>query len=128
VRNYVYDSGALIAIDRSRDNEQVRSHQRRLAGGDHIMVPAPVAAQVVRDSRRQARLMLTLRSCEVAPFAADDITPVGELLARSGTADVVDGFVALKAAEIGAVVITSDPDDITRLLNFLGAPLPVLKP
>lgn len=128
MRNYVYDSGALIAIDRSRDNEQVRSHQRRLAGGDHIMVPAPVAAQVVRDSRRQARLMITLRSCEIVPFEADDVTPVGELLARSGTADVVDGFVALKAAEIGAVVITSDPGDITRLLNSLGALLPVMKP
>lgn len=128
MRNYVYDSGALIAIDRSRDNEQVRSHQRRLAGGDHIMVPAPVAAHVVRDSRRQARLMLTLRSCEIVSFEADDVTPVGELLARSGTADVVDGFVALKAAETGAVVITSDPGDITRLLNSLGALLPVMKP
>lgn len=128
MRNYVYDSGALIAIDRSHDNEQVRSHQKRLAGGDHIMVPAPVAAQVVRDSRRQAVLMLTLRSCEIVPFEADDVTPVGELLARSGTADVVDGIVALKAAETGAVVITSDPDDITRLLNSLGALLPVMKP
>jgi predicted nucleic acid-binding protein len=128
MRNYVYDSGALIAIDRSRDNEQVRSHQRRLAGGDHILVPAPVAAQVVRDSRCQARLMLTLRSCEIVPFEADDVTPVGELLARSGTADVVAGFVALKAAEVGAVVITSDPGDITRLLNSLGALLPVMKP
>lgn len=128
MRNYVYDSGALIAIDRSRDTEQVRSHQRRLAGGDHIMVPAPVAAQVVRDSRRQARVMLTLRGCEIVPFEADDVTRVGELLARSGTADVVDGFVALMAAENGAVVITSDRGAITRLLNALGAPLPVLTP
>lgn len=128
MRSYVYDSGALIAIDRSRDSEQVRSHQRRLAGGDHIVVPTPVAAQVVRNSRRQARLMLTLRSCDIVPFGEADVTPVGELLARCGTSDVVDGIVAIKAAEIGAAVITSDPDGIAQLLDALGATLPVLKP
>ena len=35
------------------------------------MVPAPVAAQVVRDPQRQARLMLTLRSCDIVPFSPD---------------------------------------------------------
>jgi predicted nucleic acid-binding protein len=128
MRAYVYDSGALIAIDRGRDNEQVRTHQRRLASGDHIIVPAPVAAQVVRNSRRQARLMLTLHSCDIEPFGDDHVVLVGELLARSGTSDVVDAFVAIKAAEAGAAVITSDPEDITRLLDTLGVPLPVLKP
>jgi predicted nucleic acid-binding protein len=128
VRDYVYDSGALIAIDRSRDSEQVRSHQKRLVGGDHIIVPAPVAAQVVRNSQRQARLMLTLQSCDIVPFEDDHVVPVGELLARSGTSDVVDGFLAIKAAEAGAAVITADPDNIAHLLDVLGAPLPVLKP
>ncbi len=34
VVKYVYDSGALIAIDRSRDDSaQVTSHQERLAAG-----------------------------------------------------------------------------------------------
>jgi len=92
------------------------------------MVPAPAAAQVVRDPRRQARLMLTLRGCEVVPFKAEDSVPVGQLLASSGTADVVDGLVALTAMNWRAAVITSDPEDITRLLDVLAAPLPVLKP
>ena len=65
---YVYDSGALIAIERSRDSTQVTSHEERLAARDQIIVPAPVAAQVVRHPARQARLMLTLRSCDIIPF------------------------------------------------------------
>ncbi len=46
---YVYDSGALIAIDRSRDSARSTLTERGSPAGDHIMVPAPVAAQVVRD-------------------------------------------------------------------------------
>ena len=125
---YVYDSGALIAIERSRDSTQITSHEERLAARDQIIVPAPVAAQVVRHSARQARLMLTLRSCQVIPFSDAEVSPVGELLARSGTADVVDGFVALTAALERAAVITSDPDDIGLLLGTMGVRLPVLKP
>jgi predicted nucleic acid-binding protein len=125
---YVYDSGALTAIERSRNSTQVTSHEERLAARDQIIVPAPVAAQVVRRPARQARLMLTLRSCQVIPFRDADVSPVGELLARSGTADVVDGFVALTAALERAVVITSDPDDIGLLLDTMGLSLPVLKP
>ena len=125
---YVYDSGALIAIERARGSTQVTSHEERLAARNQIIVPAPVAAQVVRHPVRQARLMLTLRSCEVIPFSDADVSPVGELLARSGTADVVDGFIALTAALERAAVITSDPDDIGLLLDTMGVRLPVLKP
>lgn len=128
MREYVYDSGALIAIDRSRDAEQVDDHKKRLAEGDHIIVPAPVAAQVVRDPRRQARLMLTLRGCEIVPFEEDDVFPVGTLLASSGTSDVVDGLVAVMAVKASAAVVTSDPDDIAHLLATLGVRLPVLRP
>ena len=85
------------------------------------MVPAPVAAQVIRDPRRQARLMLTLRSCDIVPFEGSDAGPVGRLLALSGTSDVVDGFVAVKAAETGATVVTSDPGDITSPAGHAGS-------
>jgi predicted nucleic acid-binding protein len=124
----VYDSGALIAIDSRRDDAAVQRHLSRLTARDHIVVPAPVAAQVARDPRRQARLMLTLRGCDIIPFAANDAVPVGQLLATSGTADVVDGLVALAALTWRATVITSDPGDIGRLLDVLAAPLPVLAP
>ena len=67
---------------------------------DHIMVPAPVAARVVRDPQRQARLMLTLRSCDIVPFEPEPRWAGRTTLASSGTSDVVDGFVAVKAAEM----------------------------
>jgi predicted nucleic acid-binding protein len=72
--------------------------------------------------------MLTLRGCEIVPFEEDDVSPVGKLLARSGTSDVVDGLVALTAAKAIAAVVTSDPDDITHLLGTLGVRLAVLEP
>ena len=97
-------------------------------GGHHIIVPAPVAAQVVRDPRRQARLILTLRGCEIVPFEEDDVFPVGQLLAGSGTADVVDGLVALTAVKANAAIVTSDTDDMAHLLGTLGVRLPVLRP
>jgi predicted nucleic acid-binding protein len=50
------------------------------------------------------------------------------LLAESGTSDVVDGFVAVAAAEANAAVVTSDTDDIRRLLRLLGIRLAVLPP
>ena len=124
----LYDSGALISIGRSHNSAKVEDHLVRLDRGDHIIVPAPVAAQVIRDPRRQARLMITLRSCDIVAFEGSDARRVGRLLALSGTSDVVDGFVAVKAAETGATVITSDPSDIRRLLSTLGVRLPVLKP
>lgn len=123
----VYDSGALIAID-SGSELWFRRHLNRISTRERVIVPAPVAAEVVRDPQRQARLVLTLQSCNIVPFEASRTAPVGRLLARSGTADVVDGFVALKAAEADAVVITSDQGDIRRLLDTLGANLEVLKP
>ena len=127
MRSYVYDAGALVAIDKRRDDALER-HQIRLAGGDRIIVPAPVAAQVVRDPRRQARLMLTLRGCDLMPFGEDDVAPVGRLLAGAGTADVIDGFVALTAAQFGSAVVTSDGDDIRHLLKTLGVRLAVFAP
>ena len=123
----VYDSGALIAID-SGDELSFRRHLSRMTARDHVIVPAPIAAQVIRDPRRQARLMATLRGCDVVPFEEDHAGLVGRLLARAGTSDVVDGFVAVTAAETDAIVVTSDQGDIQHLLGTLGVRLTILKP
>jgi predicted nucleic acid-binding protein len=126
-RRYVYDSGALIAIDKG-NAAVLRRHQTRLNELDRVIVPTPVAAQVVRDPRRQARLMFTLRGCDVVPFTADQATPVGTLLAGAGTSDVIDGLVALTAARAEAAVVTTDIGDITHLLQTLGVRVAVLSP
>jgi predicted nucleic acid-binding protein len=123
----VYDSGALIAID-SGNELSLRRHFNRIAARLHVIVPAPVAAQVVRDPRRQARLMTALRGCDIVPFEAVHAGVVGQLLARSGTSDVVDGFVAIKAVEADATVITSDTRDIKHLLHVMGVRLTLSPP
>ena len=126
-RRYVYDSGALIAIDK-HDAAALRRHQMRLSRGHEVIVPAPVAAQAVRNPRRQARLMLTLRGCDVVPFESGHVLPVGALLAGAGTSDVVDGMVAVTAVQADAAVVTTDPGDIRHLLNTLGVQVAVLAP
>jgi hypothetical protein len=127
-KTFVYDSGALIAIDK-RHPQAVTKHEARLARGNRILVPAPVAAQVVRQPSRQARLVLTLRGCAIVPFQKEHVFPVGTLLAEAGTSDVVDGFVVLTAAKAELpVVVTSDADDIRRLVDALGMRIPVLEP
>lgn len=123
----VYDSGALIAID-SGNELSFRRHLTRITARHRVIVPAPVAAQVVRDPRRQARLMAALRACDIVPFQADHAGLVGQLLARSGTSDVVDGFVAIKAAEADATVVTSDTQDIKHLLHVIGIRLALVQP
>jgi predicted nucleic acid-binding protein len=128
VSEYVYDTGALLVIDAPRNRDRLYDHQRRLSRGDRVVVPAVVAAQAIRDPARQAKLMLALRGCHIAAFTRDHHLPVGRLLARAGTSDVVDAFVALTATRYTAAVITSDAADISHLLSTLGVRLPVLPP
>jgi hypothetical protein len=122
----VYDSGALIALDNLRDRSAADRHRRFLQLSQKILVPTVVAAQVVRRPAVQASLMMALRGCEFVPFTARHYLPVGQLLAASGTADVVDAFVALLAAQNRALILSTDAGDIRHLLDCLGARLPVL--
>jgi predicted nucleic acid-binding protein len=124
---FVYDSGALIAIGDRRDPTASERHDRRMGRGLKIFVPAVVVAQVVRKPATQARLMLALKGCSLVPFTEHHHVPVGELLAASGTADVIDAFVALLAAREQASVVSSDPDDMRRLLSCLGVRRAVLQ-
>lgn len=122
----VYDAGALIALDRAGNGVAVERHRRFLANGHEILVPAVTAAQVVRNPARQAGLMRALRGCAMVAFSSRDLLPVAMLLARSGSSDVVDAFVAVTAAQAGAAVVTSDPADIGALLAALGASVAIL--
>ena len=124
---FVYDSGALIALGDRRDPAASERHNRRIGRGLKILVPTVVAAQVVRKPATQAPLMLALKGCSLVPFTTHHHVPVGELLAASGTADVIDAFVALLAAREQASVVSSDPDDIGHLLSCLGVRRAVLQ-
>lgn len=120
----VYDAGALIAADRD-DRERWADHALELRSGRAPLTTSPALAQVSR-SGRQSRLRLFLRGCDIVAFTAQDGHEVGRLLARAGTSDVVDAHVALTAARHRAAVVTSDPDDLSRLVTAGGLDVDIL--
>lgn len=120
----VYDAGMLVAADRN-NRKAWADHRTRLALGITPLTTAPIIAQTSR-SGRQARLRQLLRGCEILPFAPDYAHDVGALLGRSRTSDVVDAHLVLVAAGRGAIVITSDADDINHLAAHLPHPIAVV--
>ena len=112
-RPVVVDSGGLIAFERG--DRAVRS---LLRSADQVVIPAGVVAQVWRGSARQARVaqLLRARNATIEPLDEDTARVVGVLCAHTGTSDVIDASVALAAQIHDAVVVTSDPDDLRRLV------------
>lgn len=119
LRPALYDAGALIAAERNH-TAFWRAHRSYLIAGGVPLAPAPVVAQVWRDGARQAQLARLLNGCEVPVLDHTLARRVGQLLGQAGTSDPVDGAVAVLAADIGAVIVTSDPGDIQHLLDRLG--------
>lgn len=114
----VLDADALVAVDR-RDRLVgsillLARKQRR-----PLVTSAAVVAQVWRDGARQANLARLLAGTRIEALDPDDGRRLGVLLGDSGSGDVVDAHVASLAAE-GDVILTSDADDLMRLVNARG--------
>jgi hypothetical protein len=122
--NLVLDTGALIALE--RDDRRVAGLIRfgRRAGSRLISVPE-VVGQVWRGSPRQVHLARLLPGLSVVDVSVAEGRLAGELLAQSGTTDVVDALLVLRILP-GDQVLTSDPDDIGRLLATRGVAATVL--
>jgi hypothetical protein len=116
MKDLVLDAGALIAYER-RDRRVVTLLLSAIDGGLALVVPAGVVGQVWRDGRRQARLAALLAAPELTVEALDDARAraAGQLCGVRGTADVIDASVVLCARTRACRVVTSDPDDLTRL-------------
>ena len=121
MRDYVYDSGALIAIDSRRDDAAVRRHLNRLTARDHIMVPVPVAAQVVRllDERAPREL-----SMAVIAMYAEQVERLRQALGRrkfkrTVKIDTVDSF---EGREEDIVVISLVRSNERGRIGFLRVP------
>ncbi len=111
----VLDAGAFVGVDKNdrRVNDLLRELQAREVP---LVTSAAVVAQVFRHGSRQARLVRLLHGTKIEPLADDAGRAIGLLLAKSKTSDVVDGHVANLLAD-GDIVMTSDPRDITRLME-----------
>jgi hypothetical protein len=71
----------------------------------------------MRNPARQARLCRLIRQVRTDLVALDgpDATATGLLLAKTGTADIVDAHVAVCARRAGQAVVTSDPSDLKQI-------------
>ena len=116
VNGITFDAGGLIALDRN-DRRVLTLIARATERGMRITIPATALAQAIRNPARQARLSRLIRQAgtDLIPLDGPDATAVGLLLARTGTADIVDAHVAICAQRAGQAVVTSDADDLRRI-------------
>jgi hypothetical protein len=114
VSTLVLDAGALVAIDRD-DRAMIARLRVAQERGIELRTSAMVVAQVWRDRQgRQANLARLLRAVDVRAIDHQDGRQAGTLLGQADTADPIDASVVL-LAEPGDRILTSDPDDLTRL-------------
>src|SRR5215472_4773426 len=121
----VYDAAVLVAADRN-ERRAWAEHKARLEFGVIPLVPAPVVAQVSR-SPQQAQLRRFLTGCVVVPLGEAEAHEAGRLLGITKTSDVVDAVVVTTALrQQKATILTSDPDDIERLVRASGREVAVV--
>lgn len=120
----VYDAAVLVAADRN-ERRAWAEHKARLELGVLPLVPAPVVAQVSR-SPRQAQLGRLLTGCVVVPFGETEAHEAGRLTGMTKTADIVDAAVVTTALRQKATILTSDPDDVERLVRASGRDVAVV--
>lgn len=120
LRIVVLDAGALIAAER-RDGRMLALLQQIIAARVSAHVPAGVVAQVWRGGPRQHGVVKLLRAKAVRVHAMTEEVAyrIGLMRAASRTQDVVDAHVVLLARSLGALVVTSDPDDLSKLDDTL---------
>jgi hypothetical protein len=114
----VLDAGGLIAIDR---RDRAVGAMLRIAQQEAIPLKtsAAVLAQVWRAGSRQANLARVLVGVDTAVLDGLTGKRIGELLARTRGSDVVDGHLGLIVQD-GDTVLTSDPQDINRVIRAQG--------
>ncbi|GAA1816147.1 hypothetical protein GCM10009682_41330 [Luedemannella flava] len=117
---YVYDAGALIAVDNG-DRRMWAIHHLAMEEERTVVVPSVVVSQVWRNGRDQVRLGRLLASCDVVPIGIDTAKSAGVLCGQARTRDIVDATVVTIALAYGGIVFTSDPDDLAHLSAASGA-------
>jgi hypothetical protein len=81
-----------------------------------LLTHGGIVAQVFRGGARQAQLAMALAAVEVLPLDDRLGRAAGRLLSRSRTTDALDSALVAMARS-GDRILTSDPHDLTRLLE-----------
>ncbi len=110
------DAGALIAYERA--DPRVRGIlARAFARGVVPTVPAMALAEVWRGDAKDARLARLLKACNVEPVTESLARSTGELRRRTRGSETIDASIAVGVRHRRDAVMTSDPDDMRRLLG-----------
>jgi hypothetical protein len=122
----VLDSGALIALEKN-DRVMWRRLKASLLSGNVPVSHGGIIGQAWRGGGpRQALLARALEGIEIRPLDERLGREAGDLLARTGTADVIDAALVLLAHD-GDDIVTSDPEDIEPLAARLGRHVELLQ-
>ncbi len=108
-----YDTGMLVALERDVRRAWAL-HARILARGLLPVVPSVVLAQAWRGGP-QPSLSRALAGCAIEPLDEARSRAAGRACARAGTRDIVDAAVVVSALARRSPIVTSDPDDLTRI-------------
>lgn len=115
----VLDTGGLIAFDRG-DREVAALVEAARRRRDRVATSSGCVAQAWRGGgSRQALLARLLRGVTELGLDRRMSRATGDLCGATKTADVVDAHVALLVRD-GDVVLTSDAEDLRRLLSASG--------
>lgn len=111
----ILDSGAVIAL--SRGDTRARAFlQRAVALGAEVLIPAVVIAETVRGSARDATVNRVIGAVDSIAHVDEAVgRAAGGLLGAARMSQAIDAVVVAIAASGGGHVLTSSPDDLTRL-------------
>jgi PIN domain len=117
-RRLILDAGGILALARGDGYARAALERARLQGYV-VVIPTPVLAQVHRGGRDRAHVDRILNKVDaLLPTSENVARRAGELQAAAGTTDPVDAIVVAEAlASSPALILTSDPDDLRRLLE-----------
>lgn len=118
VRRLILDAGGILAL--ARGDGIARSVLERARREGYVgVIPTPVLTQVHRGGRDQAMVDRVVNAVDtLLPTSANVARRAGDLLASSGTTDAVVAIVASEALKsVPALILTSDPVDLARLLE-----------
>lgn len=121
MRTIVYDTGALLAAERSKP-DIIALHDELTAARIRPLVPVVVLAQAWRGGP-QHQISRVLKGCDIL---ADDQRigrAAGVACGAARSTDVVDAIVVVTAVQHQAAVVTSDPDDLRHLASAIGVKL-----
>lgn len=122
----VLDTGGLIAFDRG-DRQVAALVEAARRRRDRVLTSSGCVAQAWRGSgSRQALLARLLRGTVEVGLDRRMSRATGELCGATKTTDVIDAHVALLSRD-GDVVLTSDANDVRRLLRARGVNAQVIR-